>query len=48
MRERNKAEQITKRIILKGNMKTTYIEHEHKNTGTSVLIHSHNVEKWNR
>ena len=50
MRERNKAEQIMNRIIiiLKGNMKTTYIEHEHKNTGTSVLIHSHNVEKWNR
>ena len=38
MRERNKAEQIMKRIILKGNMKTTYTEHEHKNTGTSVLI----------
>ena len=47
MRERNKAEQITKRIILKDNMTTTHIQHEHKNTGTSVLIHSHNAENQN-
>ena len=24
---------------------TTYIEHKHKNTGTSVLVHPQNVEK---
>ena len=47
MQRRNKAEQIMKKIILKGNMTTTYIEHEHKNTGTSVLIHTQNVEKQN-
>ena len=34
-----------KKIILKGNMTTTYIEHRHKNTGTSVLIHPQNLEK---
>ena len=47
MGKRNKAEQVMKNIILKGNMTTTYIEHQHKNAGTSVLIHPHNVEKQN-
>ena len=30
---------LSKKIIVKGNITMTYIEHEHKNTGTSVLIH---------
>ena len=34
-----------KRIILKGKIITTYIEHKPINAGTSVLIHSQNVEK---
>ena len=34
-----------KNIILKGNITTTYIEHRHKNTQTSVLTHPPNVEK---
>ena len=36
-----------KKIILKGKITTTYIEHKHKNTGTNVLIHLQNVEKYN-
>ena len=48
MRGRNKAEQVMRKIILKGNMKTTYIEHKLKNAGTSVLIHPKIVEKRNR
>ena len=27
--------------------KDTYIEHKHKNTGTSVITHPQNVEKHN-
>ena len=34
-----------KRIILKGNITTIYIEHKHKNTRTSVLIHPQNAGK---
>ena len=37
-------EKNEKKIILKGNI-TAYIEHKHKNTGTSVLTHLPNVEK---
>ena len=44
-RKRIKAEQVMKKIILKGNMATTYIEHKHKNTGTRVLINPQNIEK---
>ena len=33
-----------KKTILKGDI-ITYNEYKHKNTGTSVLIHSQNVEK---
>ena len=39
MRKRNKAEQFMKKIILKGNITITYIEHKHKNIAASVLIH---------
>ena len=42
--KRNKAEKLMKKTILKGNI-ITYNEYKHKNTGTSVLIHSQNVEK---
>ena len=35
-----------KKISLKGNITTTYIENKHKKTGTSVLIHPQNVEKY--
>ena len=31
-----KQNNLWKRIVLKGNIRTTYIEHKHKNTGTSV------------
>ena len=34
-----------KKIILKGNITTTYIENKHKNTGTSAITHPRNVEK---
>ena len=33
-----------KKIILKGNITTTYIENKHNNTGTSALIPPQNVE----
>ena len=33
--EKNKAKHVMKKIILKGKI-TTYIEHKHKNTETSV------------
>ena len=36
---------LWKKIILKGNITTKYIEDKHKNTGTSVSIHPWNVEK---
>ena len=45
MWKRNKAELVMKKIILKGNVTITYIEHKHKNTRTSVLIHPQNVDK---
>ena len=45
MWKRNKAEQVMKKIICKGNITITNIEHKHKNTGTSVSIHRRNVEK---
>ena len=32
-------------MILKGKKTTICIEHKHKNTGTSVLIHPGNVAK---
>ena len=35
-----------KKIILTGNVTTTYIEHYNTNTGTSVLIHPRDVEKY--
>ena len=35
MWKRNEAEQVKRKIILKGNI-TTYIENKHKNNGTSV------------
>ena len=38
-----KKDHITKGDI-KNSIKTTYIEHKHKNTGTSVLIHPINFE----
>ena len=34
---------LWKNIILKDNIKIIYNENKHKNTGTSVLIHSQNV-----
>ena len=36
---------LWKKIIQKGEIRITYTEHKHKNTGTSVLIYSQNVEK---
>ena len=44
MRKRNKSGQVMKKIILKG-ITSTYIENEHKNVGTSTLIHPRIVEK---
>ena len=38
-------QQVMKKIILKGNTTTTYIENKHRNTRTSALIHPRNVEK---
>ena len=40
MWKRNKVEQVMEKIVA-----STYIEHKHKNTGNSVLIHPRNVEK---
>ena len=34
-RKRNKANHVIKKIILKGNIATKYVEYKHKNTGTS-------------
>ena len=34
-----------KKIIIRGNMPITYIEHTHKSAATSVLIYPQNVEK---
>ena len=45
MPKTNKAEQIMKKIILKDNITTTYIENKHKNNETSALIHPRNVEQ---
>ena len=45
MQKRNKAKHFMEKIILKGNIATTYIEDKHKNTGASVRTHPPNVEK---
>ena len=34
-----------KKIVLKGNITTTFIENKHRNTGTCALIHPRNAEK---
>ena len=33
-----------KKIFLQENITSIYIEHKHKDTGTSVIIHPQNVE----
>ena len=45
MQKRNIAEQVIKKIILKGNITTTYIENKCKSTETSILIHLQSVRK---
>ena len=38
MRKRNKADQVIKKIILKGNKTTAYVKNnKHKNTGNSAF-----------
>ena len=37
MRKRNKADQVIKKIILKGNIRTASVKNKHKNTGTSAF-----------
>ena len=37
MRKRNKADQVIKKIILKGNKTTAYVKKKHKNTGNSAF-----------
>lgn len=51
LKSKKKADHSTKekrwkKIILKGNISTTYIEHEPKNTGIGFLIHLKNTEKF--
>ena len=36
---------LRKKIILKDNITTTYVEHKHKDTRTPALIYPQNVEK---
>ena len=35
--KRNKADQVIKKIILKGNKTTAYVKNKHKNTGNSAF-----------
>ena len=44
-RKEIKQNMLWKKIILKGNITTTYIEHKHKNTVTSFLIYTQSVDK---
>ena len=44
---RNKAKYVMKKIILKGNTTTKFIEYKHKNTGTSKSICISGLQRFN-